>query len=118
MSYSKITKKGQTTVPVQFRRKYNLREGSLVIFEETENGLVIKPAPYIADSGLEIVNLTAHVAKQARIFRHKCQKKISWGDYIIAATAFLEKVDIMLTENPHLGQLREVKARTLAEVDV
>lgn len=50
MSYSKITKKGQTTIPVQFRRKYNLKEGSLVIFEETEDGLIIKPMPDIVDS--------------------------------------------------------------------
>jgi len=50
MSYSKITKKGQTTIPVQFRRKYNLREGSLVVFEETEGGLIIKPVPDIVDS--------------------------------------------------------------------
>ncbi len=50
MSYSKITKKGQTTIPVEYRRKYNLREGSLVVFEETEGGLIIRPVPDIADS--------------------------------------------------------------------
>ncbi|MEM2970807.1 MAG: AbrB/MazE/SpoVT family DNA-binding domain-containing protein [Candidatus Bathyarchaeia archaeon] len=50
MSYSKITKKGQTTIPVQYRRKYNMREGTLVIFEEAEDGLIIKPVPDIVDS--------------------------------------------------------------------
>lgn len=50
MSYSKITKKGQMTIPVEYRRKYNLKEGVLISFEETENGLVIKPVPDITDS--------------------------------------------------------------------
>lgn len=50
MSYSKITKKGQMTIPIKFRRKYNLREGVVVAFEETEKGLIIKPVPDIADS--------------------------------------------------------------------
>lgn len=50
MSYSKITKKGQMTIPVEYRRKYNLKEGVLISFEETENGLVIRPVPDITDS--------------------------------------------------------------------
>lgn len=50
MSYSKITKKGKTTIPVQYRRKYNMREGTIVIFEETEDGLIIKPMPDVVDS--------------------------------------------------------------------
>ncbi|MEM3566726.1 MAG: PIN domain-containing protein [Candidatus Bathyarchaeia archaeon] len=72
----------------------------------------------LVNSGLEIINLTADVAKQAGIFRHKYQEKIPWGDCIIAATAFLEKADIILTEDPHFRQLKEVKVRTLAEVKV
>lgn len=50
MSYSKVTKKGQITIPVKYRRKSNLREGVIVEFEETEEGLVIRPVPDIADS--------------------------------------------------------------------
>jgi AbrB family looped-hinge helix DNA binding protein len=50
MYYSKITKKGQMTIPIEYRRKYNLREGAIVAFEETEKGLVIRPLPDIADS--------------------------------------------------------------------
>lgn len=72
----------------------------------------------LVNSGLEIINLTADVAKQAGIFRYKYQEKIPWGDCIIAAIAFLEKADIILTEDPHFGQLKEVKGRTLAEVKV
>jgi AbrB family looped-hinge helix DNA binding protein len=50
MSYSKITKKGQMTIPVKYRRKYNFKEGAVVAFEETEDGLIIRPVPDIADS--------------------------------------------------------------------
>jgi len=50
MSRTKITKKGQMTIPVKYRRKYKLKEGVAVQFKETEAGLVIEPAPDIADA--------------------------------------------------------------------
>jgi AbrB family looped-hinge helix DNA binding protein len=50
MSYSKITKKGQITVPVKYRRKYNLTEGVVVEFEGAEGELIIRPVPDISDS--------------------------------------------------------------------
>ncbi|MEM2925789.1 MAG: AbrB/MazE/SpoVT family DNA-binding domain-containing protein [Methanocellales archaeon] len=50
MSYSKITKKGQMTIPARYREKYNLKKGIRVAFEETDKGLLIKPIPDIADS--------------------------------------------------------------------
>lgn len=50
MSYSKITKKGQITIPIRYRRKYDLKEGIVVAIEETTEGLIIKPVPDIADS--------------------------------------------------------------------
>lgn len=50
MSYSRITKKGQITIPVEYRRKYNLKEGVVIAFEEAEKGLIIRPVPDIADS--------------------------------------------------------------------
>jgi AbrB family looped-hinge helix DNA binding protein len=50
LPYSKVTKKGQTTIPVEYRIKYNMREGTIVAFEETAEGLIIKPVPDIVDS--------------------------------------------------------------------
>jgi len=50
MSYSRVTKKGQTTIPVKYREKYNLGEGVTVVFEESERGLLLKPVPDIAES--------------------------------------------------------------------
>ncbi|MEM1563585.1 MAG: PIN domain-containing protein [Candidatus Bathyarchaeia archaeon] len=72
----------------------------------------------LINSGLGIINLTAEVAKQAGIFRHKYQEKIPWGDCIIASTAFLEKADVILTEDPHFKQIKEVKAQTLAQMKI
>ena len=50
MPYSKVTKKGQMTIPVKYRKKYNLTEGTTVAFRETNEGLLLKPMPDIADS--------------------------------------------------------------------
>ncbi len=72
----------------------------------------------LVNSGLCIADLTAEIAKQAGIFRHKYQERIPWGDCIIATTAFLEKAEILLTEDPHFKLLKEVKVHTLAEMKV
>jgi len=50
MYYSKVTKKGQTTIPVKYREKYNLNEGAIVAFEDTDRGILLKPLPDITDS--------------------------------------------------------------------
>lgn len=50
MPYSKITSKGQLTVPVGIRRKYRLKPGTKVVFEEKEGEVVLKALPDIAES--------------------------------------------------------------------
>jgi AbrB family looped-hinge helix DNA binding protein len=55
-SYSRITKKGQVTIPVRFREKYRLNEGTVVVFKETSAGLIIEPKPDIADSAGALSN--------------------------------------------------------------
>jgi len=50
MPYSKITSKGQMTIPADARRKYGLENGSIVMVEETEEGLLLKRAPDIVAS--------------------------------------------------------------------
>jgi len=40
---SKISTKGQLTIPKEFREKLNLREGDEVILYLQEEGIVIKP---------------------------------------------------------------------------
>ena len=48
--YSRVTKKGQATIPSVFRKKLGIDEGDRVVFEETDEGLILKPAADIEDS--------------------------------------------------------------------
>ncbi len=50
MQYSKLTKKGQVTIPAHLRKRYGMQEGSTVAFEESKHGIVVKPVPDIASS--------------------------------------------------------------------
>jgi AbrB family looped-hinge helix DNA binding protein len=53
MPYSKITSKGQMTIPVGARKKYGLEDGSIVMVEEVKEGLLLKRAPdIIASAGI------------------------------------------------------------------
>lgn len=70
----------------------------------------------LINSGLNIVNMTTEVAKQAGILRHRYEEKIPWGDCIIAASGILSKAKIVVTEDPHFKQLKEIRAEVLAKV--
>lgn len=41
---SKVGKRGVVVIPARMRRRFGLEEGSLVIAEETEDGILIRPA--------------------------------------------------------------------------
>ncbi|MBW4616733.1 MAG: AbrB/MazE/SpoVT family DNA-binding domain-containing protein [Desmonostoc vinosum HA7617-LM4] len=43
-STSKIGKKGVVVIPAYLRRRFGLEEGSLIITEETAQGILIRPA--------------------------------------------------------------------------
>jgi AbrB family looped-hinge helix DNA binding protein len=43
-SASKVGKRGTVVVPARLRRKFGIEEGSLVIAEEREDGILIRPA--------------------------------------------------------------------------
>ncbi|HEY7349869.1 MAG TPA: AbrB/MazE/SpoVT family DNA-binding domain-containing protein [Ktedonobacterales bacterium] len=45
---TRIREKGQITLPAEIRRKYNLKEGDLVGFQETPEGILISPKAVIA----------------------------------------------------------------------
>jgi AbrB family looped-hinge helix DNA binding protein len=44
-----VTRKGQTTIPVKLRRKYNIEEGTRLEVVDTEEGILLKPAKSIFD---------------------------------------------------------------------
>jgi predicted nucleic acid-binding protein len=61
----------------------------------------------LIQSGLQIINLTPTIAKQAGLI--KCQhKSIPMGDCIIAATATTNQARI-LTDDPHYDTIKETK---------
>ncbi len=48
--YSRVTRKGQATIPSEFRKKLGIEEGDRVVFEEAGEGLILKPAADVEDS--------------------------------------------------------------------
>jgi AbrB family looped-hinge helix DNA binding protein len=51
--YSRLQKKGQVTIPVEMRDRLGLKEGDLVAFIETENGILISPQEVLAMRALD-----------------------------------------------------------------
>lgn len=43
-----IQDNGQVTLPIEFRKKYNLKKGDVIVFRETDEGLVISPREALA----------------------------------------------------------------------
>jgi AbrB family looped-hinge helix DNA binding protein len=44
----RVQEKGQVTIPYRIRKKLNLKRGDLVVFVETESGVMVKPASVVA----------------------------------------------------------------------
>ena len=51
--YVRIQEKGQVTIPAKIRKKLNLRKGDMVMFVETEAGVLIKPAEILVSQALD-----------------------------------------------------------------
>ena len=45
----KVTRRGQTTIPVEFREKFEIKEGDKLIVEATENGILFKKITRLQD---------------------------------------------------------------------
>jgi len=48
--YSKVTKKGQITIPSFLREQHGFQEGVIVAFKNTREGVIIEPVPDITES--------------------------------------------------------------------
>lgn len=44
-----VTRKGQTTIPAELRRKYGIEEGTRLVVVDTGEGILFKPALTTAD---------------------------------------------------------------------
>lgn len=47
----KVTRRGQTTIPIEFRRRHQIKEGSRIIVEDRGNSMLIRPIPDLEDLG-------------------------------------------------------------------
>jgi len=45
----KVTRRGQTTIPVELRQKLGIKEGDELLVEATQQGLLFKPIPKLVD---------------------------------------------------------------------
>ena len=45
----KVTRRGQTTIPIEIREKCGIREGDQLLVEVTESGILFKPIPKLLD---------------------------------------------------------------------
>ncbi len=59
-----MTRKGQTTIPIDMRRKYAIEEGSRLEVIDTGSGILLKPKPTTGD-------LAGSGARKARVSEMK-----------------------------------------------
>ena len=65
MKVTKVTRKGQITIPVSYRKKYKIREGMKVAFKEERGKLVIEPIPRLEDlAGIDAGKISVAAAKK------------------------------------------------------
>jgi AbrB family looped-hinge helix DNA binding protein len=48
-----VSSKGQIVIPAKLRRRYGLKEGTVVVFQEDRGRLVLAPADYAAIYALQ-----------------------------------------------------------------
>ncbi len=68
------------------------------------------------NAGLDVVDMDVAIAERAGNLRHKYQEKIPWGDCIVAASGLNNKADIIISEDPHFDEIKEIKTRNLASM--
>ncbi|MFQ5711726.1 MAG: AbrB/MazE/SpoVT family DNA-binding domain-containing protein [Candidatus Geothermarchaeales archaeon] len=44
-----VTRKGQTTIPAEYRKKYGIKEGARLIVQDVEDGILLTPVPSFID---------------------------------------------------------------------
>jgi len=69
----------------------------------------------VVESGLDVVDLSTDAARESGVLRVKYQEKIPWGDCFIAGTHLTEKADVVLCEDSHFKDIREISSRKLGE---
>ncbi|MEO8711775.1 MAG: AbrB/MazE/SpoVT family DNA-binding domain-containing protein [Parafilimonas sp.] len=67
METSVLTVKGQLLIPKRIRNKYGIKSGVKIIFEETENGVVIRPMnEHYFKSFMGVLKTTGNLKEEIR----------------------------------------------------
>ncbi len=45
----KVTRRGQTTIPANLRKRFGIKEGDQLFVQASENGILLKPIPRLED---------------------------------------------------------------------
>lgn len=53
MEVAKVSSKGQITIPIEIRKKLNLKEGDKVLFVEEEGKIILLNAGYVAIKSIQ-----------------------------------------------------------------
>lgn len=85
-------------------------------YKRTGKEIADKHFREVVNSGLQIIMLTEQISYQAGLLRAKYQEKVPWGDCIVAATAVQNKAKFVVTEDPHLMDIKEIEARRTSEL--
>jgi len=55
----KVTRRGQTAILIEFRRRYRIEEGSRLIVEDRGDAIVLRPVARLEDLGGFLAEATA-----------------------------------------------------------
>ena len=95
-----------------------LAEFYALVHKKAGKELAEKHFSEIVESGLDIVELSAEISRQAAILRRKYEERIPWGDCIIVATGLMSKAEFILTEDPHFERIDEIRTRRLEAASI
>ena len=65
------------------------------------------------NSSLDIIDMDVQIAERAASLRHRHQEKVPWGDCIVAASGINNKASIIISEDPHFDEIKEIKTSKL-----
>ncbi|MBO3808327.1 MAG: AbrB/MazE/SpoVT family DNA-binding domain-containing protein [Candidatus Brockarchaeota archaeon] len=73
-SIVKVTRRGQTTIPVKLRKKYGIKEGDKLLIEDAKEGLIIKIIPRLE----ELAGVDAEIAKPEEVKKEIEKLREEW----------------------------------------
>ncbi|WP_049999298.1 AbrB/MazE/SpoVT family DNA-binding domain-containing protein [Halococcus sediminicola] len=74
---TRVTEKGQTTIPKNLREKYDLEPGDEVVWADTDEGIVVKKRTRTSGRGMLVPNDTSEGKREeiAEELEHRVRKR-------------------------------------------